>query len=342
MPTNKNALLRYKILDKCLGDYTKKYSFDDLLDEVNETLFDIIGKNTSVRTLREDLRFMSDRMTYNAPIKTYPYEGRKSYYRYSDRNYSIFKNELNIDEISMLSKTIETLSRFKGQADFYWIEETLNTLECKFGFKPNAKSLISFDHNELLHGLKYLSTVIDATIYHHSLNIHYLSYKNMERVFVFFPYYVKQYNNRWFVFGKTHGFVNITNIALDRIQNISISEIPFEENEEIDFNTYFDDIIGVTIPSDKIAKEDVVLKVSRERFPYVLSKPIHSSQIVIDNEECTLKLSLRPNKELKQQIFSFGADMEVIQPMWLRDEIIEEIQENLKKYLAVQKDCTNV
>lgn len=100
MPTNKNAQLRYQILDRCFSDFLHKYTIDDLIDKVNEVLMDISGSQVSIRQIREDIKYMKDRVTYNAPIEAYPYEGRKCYYRYSDKNFSIFNNELSTEEVT--------------------------------------------------------------------------------------------------------------------------------------------------------------------------------------------------------------------------------------------------
>ena len=32
MPTNKNAQLRYQILDRCFSDFSRKYEIQDLVD----------------------------------------------------------------------------------------------------------------------------------------------------------------------------------------------------------------------------------------------------------------------------------------------------------------------
>ena len=36
MPINKNALLRYQILDRCFSDRHNRYQIKDLVDKVNE------------------------------------------------------------------------------------------------------------------------------------------------------------------------------------------------------------------------------------------------------------------------------------------------------------------
>ena len=53
MPTNKNALLRYQILDRCFSDFTRKYEIDDLVDKVNDALYDLYGTEVSIRQIRD-------------------------------------------------------------------------------------------------------------------------------------------------------------------------------------------------------------------------------------------------------------------------------------------------
>ena len=55
MPVNKNALLRYRILDRCFSDRHHYYDIDELLDRVNEAFLDIYGKTVSLRQIRADI-----------------------------------------------------------------------------------------------------------------------------------------------------------------------------------------------------------------------------------------------------------------------------------------------
>lgn len=75
MPTNKNALLRYQVLDRYFSDFTRKYEIQDLIDKVNEALYDLYGKGVGLRQIRDDIKYMRDRVAYNAPIKAYNYDG---------------------------------------------------------------------------------------------------------------------------------------------------------------------------------------------------------------------------------------------------------------------------
>lgn len=339
MPTTKNALLRYQILDRCFSDFSRRYTFEDLLDEVNDKLYDLTGKTTSVRTLREDIKYLGDRMSYNAPIRSIPFDGRKCYYRYASPNYSIFNNELSVQEVNRLASVIDMLGRYRGNDNYAWVEEVINSLECRFGLKGNTERLVSFESNDQLKGLHFLSDVIDATIGHQTLELTYHSFRGPERHYVFSPHYVKQYNNRWFVFGIVEGRTDVTTLALDRFVNLKPSGRPFIQNNTIVYDEYFDDILGVTKLSE-YEKDDIILRFSASRFPYIISKPIHKTQQVLSHEDHTILLPLRFNSELEAQIFYFGPEVEVISPQWLRDRIAEKARQTAEKYSIVQKDCT--
>lgn len=336
MPVNKNAYLRYKFLDQCFSNEHRKFSFDDLVDFVSDKL----GYNISPRQIRDDIANL--RMgPYNAPIKATPYEGKKCYYHYTDPDFSIFKNELSTEELTNLRSTIEMLNRYRGIPANAWLEEVISNLEYRFGVKANSENLISFEQNDMLKGLEHLSGLIDATINHQVVELSYQSFGKDKRHVLVHPYYIKQYNGRWFLFGMNDGKNRIESYALDRIEEFNLSDKPFVKNGTVDFSTFFDDVIGVSVPyDDSITTEEIVLRFSEKRFPYVVSKPIHHTQRLAD-ESCTVSIRVKPNRELRQQIFSFIPDVEVVSPEWFRIEIRDKIQENLKKYLSMQNDCTD-
>lgn len=335
MPVNKNAYLRYQILDQCFSNKLRKFSFDDLVDFVSDKL----GYNISPRQIREDMANL--RMgPYYAPIEASRYDGKKCFYHYTDSDFSIFKNELTTEELTKLRSTIEMLNRYRGIPANAWLEEVISSLEYRFRVRANSENLISFEQNDMLKGLEHLSGLIDATINHQTIELSYKSYGKDKRQITVFPYYIKQYNGRWFLFGMNGIKNRIESYALDRIEEYSLSDKPFIKNESVDFSTYFDDVIGVSVPyDDNIVTEEIVLRFSPKRFPYVVSKPIHHTQKIL-NEPYTISIKVRPNRELSQQIFSFIPDIEVVAPERFRNEIRDKIQENLKKYLSVQNGCT--
>ena len=334
MPINKNALLRYQILDRCFSDRHRRYEIEDLVDKVNDALLDLYGKTVSLRQIRADITYMRDRVSYNAPIVARPIEGRRCYYTYEDPHFSIFSSELSVEEVKNLLSTIDMLGRYRSPKNA-WLEEVISSLELRFGIKANRDKVVSFEQNDQLKGIEFLSDLIDAIINHQPLKMTYRPYKGDEQTMVIHPHYMKQYNTRWFLFGlEDHGEYGMSpvNKALDRIVKFSIANVRFVENDQIDYETYFDDIVGVTHDRKHPDVEHVVLKFAKERFPYVVSKPIHHSQQVVNADDGTLSIDVRINRELEQNIFSFGQQVEVLSPEWFRNQIIEKYKEIVKIY----------
>ena len=204
MPTNKHAQLRYKTLDRCFSDFSRYYTIDDLLDEVNEDLDYMYGCKISIRQLRQDISDMKGSKLFCAPIEYYKIQqdGKPFYYyRYSDSKFSIYKTELKEDELKTLKEAIEMLGKYRGGPANAWLEEVITNLEYRFGIVGNSENVVSFEQNPLLKGLEFLSDIIDAAIGHKPLNVFYRTNQGYEKNGIIHPYHVKQYNNRWFLFG---------------------------------------------------------------------------------------------------------------------------------------------
>lgn len=344
MSTNKNAIIRYRALDKCFRDYHHRYFIEDLIDKCEEELESFnFTANVSRRQIFDDIRFMESEAGWSIPLNRLK-DGKKTYYRYYERDFTINEQPLTDDEAQQLSTVILTLSRFRGLPCNEWVDEVISNLEWRFNLKGSKENVIGFEQNQKLKGLDKLSTVLDATSYHHPLSILYRNYKDggTEEMVILHPYYVKQFNNRWFLFGLNQKRNMISNLALDRMITLNMAEnVRFIPNTDIDFEHFFDDVVGVTVPNDNVAKEHIVLQFSKNRFPYVTSKPIHQSQSTISEEDCTISINVKPNKELVAQLLSFGADVEVLSPDSVRELIAKKIEENYKKYFPVQNECTD-
>lgn len=343
MPTNKNASIRYQALDKCFRDRRHRYYIDDLIEKCEEALYYYNGVGgVSRRQVFEDIKFMESDTGWSIPLERKK-DGKKVYYRYEDPDFSINEQPLTDEEAQQLRTVILTLSRFRGLPSNEWIEDVISNLEWRFNLKGKSENIIGFEQNTDLKGLHWLTPILDATSNHQPLKIAYRNYKNseVEKTMIIHPWYVKQYNNRWFLFGLDDQKYYITNLALDRIQSLEIAEdIPFVPNENIDFEVYFKDVIGVTIPKADVEKIRIVLQFMKGQFPYITSKPLHPSQEILSDEECKLAIEVRPTYELDQLILSFGPDVEVLEPTEYREYIKRKLVDNLQKYLPMQKDCT--
>lgn len=48
-------MLRYQVLDRCFSDFKRKYEIDDLVDKVNEVLYDLNGTEVKLRQIWDDI-----------------------------------------------------------------------------------------------------------------------------------------------------------------------------------------------------------------------------------------------------------------------------------------------
>lgn len=337
MSINKNAYLRYQVLDKCFSNKYRMFFIDDLLEEVNKALEEFNGYGSKVerRQLFDDIKFMESEAGFSIPLERIR-QGKKVYYRYSEPSFSIQNQKISDDEIETINSALMVLMRFRGIPQFEWVNEIFPKLQSAFQ-DEKPKEVISFDQNEYLVGLDNLPTLYKSITNKSVLNVEYQSFKETaSRQLIIHPYYLKQFNKRWFLFGLNGKDKLIYNLPLDRIKSISQSSEKYIENTTLDFKEYFEDIVGVSFtPNEKPVK--IRLKINNEVTPYVLTKPLHGSQKKIESKEdaTIIEIEVIPNIELRQLILSFGDGIEVISPIEIRNEFYQVAQKMFKKYKIV-------
>ena len=335
MATNKNATIRYQALDRCFRNPGRRYDMDALIAACNEALLDINPHSSGVkrRQIYEDINFMQDSKGYDAPIESTK-DGRKAYYRYSNSDFSINSQPLNEQEAQQLKESLLTLSRLKGMPQFEWVEELRVRLEQTFHL-TTEDNILSFEENPYLTGRNYIGDIYNAIVNKRALTVAYKPFRaGSTLMFYIHPYHLKQYNNRWFLFGLNQLHGNITNIALDRICSIEQNDIEYLPNSEIDFDEYFEDVIGVSVNANA-SPQKVLLNVDDNLLPYITSKPIHGSQKIKKTDDrgaVQIELELQLNYELESLLLSFGEKIEVIAPQELRQKMKERIMKLNNKY----------
>ena len=335
MPTNKHATIRYHALDQCFGNPGKQYFIEDLIEACSKAIYDYSGslEGVSKRQVQYDIIFMESEQGWSIPLERLK-EGKRIYYRYENTSFSIRNQPINELEANQLMETLSILNRFKGMPQFEWMEEIQVRLKSAFGLKGGSSSFVSFEQNPYLKGLELFGDLFNAIQYKQVLLVEYKSFRqDKSQLLTIHPYYMKQYNSRWFLFGWNEEYSSIYNLPLDRIHRLEKSPKPYIENTSIDFEEYFEDVIGVTVQLEG-APKIIRLRVNKNRWPYIETKPLHGSQrIKAKNEEYVeLELNLQINKELETLLFSFGQDIIIMSPDELRDTIKNNAKQLLINY----------
>ena len=187
-------------------------------------------------------------------------------------------------------------------------------------------------------GQQYLQPIIEAMKENRVINITYHSYwKDEENNFDVQPYCVKLFRQRWYMVARsTYPFYFEQGpriYSLDRIQHLHKTDETFVMPKDWDANEYFADSFGI-IADQRIDSQTVKLKVSAGQANYIRDLQMHESQEEIErNEEYSIfAYRLRPTYDFMQEILKNGEDIEVLEPLWLREEMAGIIQRMWNKY----------
>ncbi len=334
MPKSKSADLRIKVIDRCLSDRKRKYSTAMIFDACNEELLkrDFVPI-TAMNSVRDDMDQIQ-RIYPGADIESYR-EGRNIYYRYADPDFSIFKTPMKPDEIIQLTQTLRLLRRFKGMPQFDWVDEIAERLGASLKLDESSDEIVGFDENLDLEGLNNFTPLFNAIVDKQPLKLTYQSFgMDCEETIIVHPYYLKQYNKRWFLIAWNDEYNFMANYAFDRIKGIADANVAYKPTD-VDFFDYFDEMIGVS-KDTRTEPQIVKLWVSPAQWPYIKTKPLHgATQHLLSQDEhgAVITIEVYLNYELEQLLLSFGEKVKVLEPIELRDRIKQRLTEAAKNYL---------
>lgn len=353
MSLNKQAHIRYITIDALLRRENGVF-MEEIIRECKRAIAFETGEiaeniRLSKRTIQEDLKFF--RETYYADIvqerRDVP-ESKQRFirskskldtYQYKDSSFSIVNSPVNKKERESMLEALGVLYRLSHMKSLGWLKDTIHELQLIRSEGIPNEEVISFEESPQLKGIEFLKPAYDSILKKQVLEIKYFSFKeNREFEFMVSPYFLKQYNKRWFLFGKSHKFnfnnkLRLINLPLDRIVSIKLSDEAYSLNSYISPTEYFQDIIGVTF-LDSSEKQDILIKVDINQYHYIESKPLHFSQTVIkkDIDSVIVQISVYPNFELESLILSRGEFIEVIAPENFRLHIKKKLENIIKKY----------
>lgn len=181
---------------------------------------------------------------------------------------------------------------------------------------------------------KWLSVIVNAMRDSKALEMTYQSFKRTEpTTFETHPYCLKIFRQRWYMLARTVGKEELRIYSLDRIFDIKVLDKALELPAGFDAVDFFSDYFGIII-GHNVKPSIMEIKATAEQAKYLESLPLHPSQraIEVTPEYTVFRYRLVPTFDLKQEILSRGATIEVISPEWFRKEIVDELHKTLQKY----------
>ena len=357
MATNKEGLLRIKIIDELLSNTSSGYTTNELLDKVNKKLKSKEKDSITLRTIQRDLNDLVK--IYGATTKKAD-DGR---IKYKNPGFSIFKQEFSKDEKDLLGELLKTIGQFDGLEEFKQLKNIQDAIDYD---TSNTKKIIYFFRNPYLKNIGFLGKLYTCISRKTTITFKYQPFNKEPETRLVYPYLLKEFNNRWYLIAenvdKNSGSREI--IPLDRIvtkekeEENAIKEcpdIPYKE-PTIDWEELFEEIIGVTY-DENVQIENIIIWATKNRAPYIETKPIHGTQKEIKDENKIIELEerypmlkgkegrffkfeCRPNKELTSLLFSFSDDLVVLEPQNLRKQMAK-MANNITKYYIQTKKITN-
>ena len=196
----------------------------------------------------------------------------------------------------------------------------------------NMKGRILFE--EIPCGTEYLQTVIEAMQKSKELQIDYQQFYGHRKIYNIQPYAMKVYRQRWYVVGYIKELGSIRNIALDRTLEMNISDMSFTLPLNFNAEKYYANSIGIYV-NEELKPTKVKIRAYGRQIEYLRSLPLHSSQKESASkygEFCDFEYRLCLTPELSTNILSMGENVEVLEPVELREEIKRRLKECLTKY----------
>lgn len=334
MPANKFALIRYRVIDKCIGNKYKPYpSVEDLMDQCSETL----GKRVSKSTIEKDISAMKYDMGlgYEAPIVfSRDYGG----YYYENPDFTISDVPLNDEEIDAIKIAANTLVQFRDVGPFKQystaIDKVLNRVSIEPGKNDGElKSIIQFEQVPEVKGNHLLGLLFKACDAACVIEFDYGSFKkNKVKRRVVEPYLLKEYDNRWYLIGKSREKRDFIVYGLDRMHGLNVTDERFTRTADFNPDVYFRHSIGITANLNE-EPMNVELEVNDILAKYLESKPLHSSQELTKRGDTNLlKLSVYNTYELHENILGFGNQARVVKPESLKKQIGATLKQAAASY----------
>ena len=331
MPLNRDAFARYRLIDERLR--RKPYpTLEDLIAHVSENEDKPIGK----RTIQLDLQEMrySQSLKFEAPIV---FDRSTHAYHYSTDEYSINNLPVTADDLHGLEFAISILDQFKQMPAIQEFEEAIRKIAETVRFNKQSRGeekIIQFDKPNSYQGIEYVEPIVKAIREKRHIKLSYKKFdEEISKEHLIEPYLVREFKSRFYLIGNviTGQQGKVKTFAFDRLVHVEVTDITFDGNH-FDSEKYFQNVYGITEGAGQA--ETVLLSFPPAQAKYLQSQPLHHSQQVVKETKTETRISLQVmiNPELVMQILSYGANVKVLKPSGLAEQIKTTLRRALDQY----------
>jgi len=216
---------------------------------------------------------------------------------------------------------------------FLEIVATANLLTQTLKDGKDALKYISFEAEGNLKGIENLQAILFAVKNRRQISFAHYSYNTgKQKQYHVNPYLLKEYQNRWYLFGIADEFKEFRTFGIDRIENLVVKSKTFVPDKNQDAQKMFTNVVGLNYSAK--TPIDVLLSFSPLQSQYIKALPLHHSQKVVkeNSKEVQVSLYVIPNYELVQKLLMLGDNVKVLSPKSLVKEVKLALQTALKQY----------
>ena len=226
---------------------------------------------------------------------------------------------------------IENVDDMKSDGIENWLLSTYSVSNALIESKSIKDRIILED---VPSGREYLEPILESMKINRFIHITYYNYRRDDlREHYLMPLCIKLFRQRWYMVGRQWPSGNDTIYSLDRIRGFRLSSHSFEYPKDFNPQEYFAGCFGIIAATDCYIQK-VRLKVNSGQANYLRDLPLHESQRETErtDEYSIFEYHLRPTFDFQQEILWNGEDVEVLEPLWLRNEIAGKIKRMWNKY----------
>ena len=255
----------------------------------------------------------------------------RTFHQHKNAVEELFGIEIKCNPSNGYKYYISTPDTLKNDSIRKWLLNSF-TLSNMITAGHNMKERILFE--DIPRGTEYLQTVIEAMQKSKELQIDYQQFYGHREIYNIQPYAMKVYHQRWYVVGYIKELGGIRNIALDRTLEMNLLDTPFKLPKNFNAKKYYANTVGIYV-NEELNPVKVKIRAYGVQIEYLRSLPLHSSQKESASkygEFCDFEYRLCLTPELSTHILAMGENVEVLEPVELREEIKRRLKECLTKY----------
>jgi hypothetical protein len=299
-------------MDKCMWilnqllEHRHGLSYDELMTKWRRSSLNLEGTDIPKRTLTDNKYIITE--MFGVDIECDSHNG----YRYYINNWE----EIDRDEVKRWLLSIFAVS---------------NAIhDCQ-----GLRSRIAYD--KIPSGNDNLQVIIQAMQKNTKVDVIHQSFiSDHPHEYVLSPYFLKVFKQRWYLVAAREDMEGLRVYAIDRIKRADATTEKFKMPKGMSVDAFFYDCYGVLFEPEDYDVEKIRIKVTdkNNKRKYLRTLPLHHSQREVEKHDdySIFEVTVYPSYDFIHEILSHGGELEVMEPVWVRNECRLYIEEMYHLY----------